>query len=339
MPSTPVGYTLPDLLSVCPFQLGDANPYYKEAGADSKAWLSQYHIFTDRKRAFFVQGCNELLCSRVYPYAGYTEFRTTCDFVNLLFVIDELSDDMNGEDARDTCDTFYRTMVDPEYNYDSPIVQMTKDFRERLTSTLKPRSFQRFLGHCKAYVDAVSEEAELREAGEVLDLASFIALRRENSAIRPCFGLIEYILGIELPDNVLHDPTFQSIYWAGADMVCWSNDVYSFNMEQAKGHTGNNVVTVLMREHGIELQEAADMVGGIFEELMRRYLEDRTRLPSWGPEVDADVARYIQGIDHWVVGNLQWSFETPRYFGSRHTDVLRTLRITLIQEQDSEEDD
>ena len=71
---------LPDLLSSCP--LKDAtNPYYKEAAAESRDCINSYNIFTDRKRAFFVQGSNELLCSHVYPYAGYKELRAACDFV------------------------------------------------------------------------------------------------------------------------------------------------------------------------------------------------------------------------------------------------------------------
>jgi hypothetical protein len=82
MQSTPCFY-LPDLLAMCPLE-GSTNPHYKQAGAESSAWVNSYNVFTDRKRAFFVQGCNELLVSHTYPYAGYDGFRTACDFVNLL---------------------------------------------------------------------------------------------------------------------------------------------------------------------------------------------------------------------------------------------------------------
>ena len=66
-------------------------------------------------------------------------------------------------------------------------------------------------------------EAEYRERGVVLDMESFKHLRRENSAIRLCFGLFEYSLGIDLPDEVFEDTVFESLYWAAADMVCWAN--------------------------------------------------------------------------------------------------------------------
>jgi hypothetical protein len=82
---------------------------------------------------------------------------------------------------------------------------------------------RRFLKHCENYISSVAREAELRERGEVLDIDSFTALRRENSAIRLCFGLFEYVLGIDLPQKVFEEPTFLDIYWTAADMVCWAN--------------------------------------------------------------------------------------------------------------------
>jgi len=84
---SPRQFHLPDLIASCP--LKDAtNPYYKEAAAESRAWINNYDkVFTDRKRAFFVQGSNELLCSHVYPYAGHEQLRTTCDFVRLFICI------------------------------------------------------------------------------------------------------------------------------------------------------------------------------------------------------------------------------------------------------------
>lgn len=83
--------------------------------------------------------------------------------------------------------------------------------------------------HCEAYVEAVAQEAELRETDTVLGLEAFEALRRENSAIRLCFGLFEYVLGVDLPDEVFADDAFLACYWAAADMVCWANVCLIYN--------------------------------------------------------------------------------------------------------------
>lgn len=73
--------SLPDLLSLCPLK-GSTNPYYKEVSAEASDWIQSYNIFTDRKRAHFMLSSNELLASHTYPYAGYEQFRTCCDFIN-----------------------------------------------------------------------------------------------------------------------------------------------------------------------------------------------------------------------------------------------------------------
>ncbi|KIP11163.1 hypothetical protein PHLGIDRAFT_114823 [Phlebiopsis gigantea 11061_1 CR5-6] len=331
-------FILPDLFAVCPLK-GSTNPHYAAAARESRDWINSYNVFTDRKRAFFIQGSNELLVSHTYPYAGYDQFRTCCDFVNLLFVVDEVSDDQNGKDARSTGNVFLNAMRDPDWDDDSSLAKMTKEFRARFLKYAGPNSARRFLVRCEAYVEAVAREAELREMGEVLDMKSFEALRRENSAIRLCFGLFEFALGIDLPDDLFEDPSFMDLYWAASDMVCWANDVYSYKMEHAKGHTGNNIVTVLQKAMGIEIQAASDHVGEHFKVLMDRFLQGKKRLPSWGLPLDSAIAAYIAAMEHWVIGNLKWSFETQRYFGPMHTEIKHTRLVTLHPTDIDFEDD
>lgn len=96
-------------------------------------------------------------------------------------------------------------------------------FRARLLTSMGPQSFCRFLKVNENYIDCVAREAEYRERGELLDMESFKPLRRENSAVRCTFGLIEFTLGIDLPDVVFEDATFMKTYWAALDMVWLAN--------------------------------------------------------------------------------------------------------------------
>ncbi|KAJ8473180.1 hypothetical protein ONZ51_g8039 [Trametes cubensis] len=332
--STQQHFVLPDLLAVCPLK-GSTNPHYLRAAAESTAWVKSYNTLSERKLAFLLQGSSELLVSHAYPYAPYEQFRACCDFVNLLFVVDEVSDDQNGCDARRTGEVFSHVMRYPDWDDGSALAKMTQEFKQRLLASSGPNSYRRFLMHCDDYVNAVAREAEYRERGEVLDVASFQTLRRENSAIRLCFGLFEFALGIDLPDRAFQDQHFMTLYWAAADMVCWSNDVYSYNMEQAKGHTGNNIVTVLMREKGVSLQAASDLIGEHFETLMKRFLDTKKLLPTFGGDLDHAVVKYVEAMEHWVIGNLEWSFESQRYFGAEHDTVKETLVVKLSSADES----
>jgi hypothetical protein len=96
-------------------------------------------------------------------------------------------------------------------------------FRERLMKNIKPRTWCRFVDQCERYVESVINEVSLRETKEVLPLAAYIDLRRDNSAVMPCCTILEYSLGLELPDELFEDETFLKVYWAAVDMVCWSN--------------------------------------------------------------------------------------------------------------------
>lgn len=75
-------FRIPDLHADVPLK-DSTNPHYRAAAAESRAWINSFHIFKNRKRVDFIQGLNELLCSHVYCFAGYEQFRTTCDFVSL----------------------------------------------------------------------------------------------------------------------------------------------------------------------------------------------------------------------------------------------------------------
>lgn len=78
-----------------------------------------------------------------------------------------------------------------------------------------------------------------------------------------------------------------------------------FPRERATGHGGNNILTVLMSAKKIDLQAASDCVGVFFKDLADRYLLAKTKLPSWGPGVDEGVARYVEGVAHWIRGNIE----------------------------------
>ncbi|KAL1732292.1 isoprenoid synthase domain-containing protein [Schizophyllum commune] len=319
-------FVLPDHTSICAIYKSGTNPHYDAVAQESREWINSFDFFPDKKRLEFRQG--QLLASHSYHYAGYNEFRVCCDFLNLLFVIDEISD-KQSRDAQETGDIYVRTMHGSNIDEGTKLYQVTKEFREHLLQCIGPRSFQRFVQHCENYISAVATEARLREEEKIPSIKDFIPLRRENSAIRCGLDLIEVCLGIDLPDFVFEDPAVQQIYWAGVDLVCWQNDLYSYSMEVARGLSGSNMVTVLMQELGVDVQGAVNYLGELCKGLVVQYGRGRENLPFWGPEIDVAVARYADAVGCWVRGNIDWSFETPRYFGQDALEVKRTRIVKL----------
>ena len=163
--------------------------------------------------------------------------------MNLLFVVDEVSDDQTGQDARKTGQVYVNATKYVDWDDGSKLSKITKEyvfsesvicidsfililklsFRARFYRLAGPKNAKRWETLCQAYTDCVATEAELREQGKVLPLKDFIPLRRNNSAVVLCFALNEYNLGIDLDDEVYQDETFLEAYWAAVDHVCWAN--------------------------------------------------------------------------------------------------------------------
>lgn len=112
---------------MCPFE-GSFNPHHAQASADSSAWVQSYNVFSGRKNEFFLQGGSELLCAYAFPYAGHEQLRTCCDFVNLLFAVDEISDEQDGKDALQTGYVCYNAMRDANWNDGSKLAKMSKEY-------------------------------------------------------------------------------------------------------------------------------------------------------------------------------------------------------------------
>ena len=80
-------------------------------------------LFNESQRERFSK-CNlELLCSYTYPYANFHEFRTCCDYMSMVFIIDELIDEQDASTAQQTAELI-RCALMGEINDGPGIIQM-----------------------------------------------------------------------------------------------------------------------------------------------------------------------------------------------------------------------
>lgn len=82
-------------------------------------------------------------------------------------------------------------------------------------------------------------------------------------------------------------------------------------MEQAKGHSGANIVTVVMRAKGIDLQSAIDFVAGYCECLTQQFICAKANLASRAdPIFSRDAVRCLAAFGDWIKGNDESVFRT-----------------------------
>jgi hypothetical protein len=159
--------------------------------------------------------------------------------------------------------------------------------------------------------------------------------------------MIEYTLDIDLPDRVFEHPTIIGMSQAACDVLSWPNvrslyikswiielivlpqDLISFNVsifygsnfkacspphmhtlqkEQANGDY-QNLVCVIMRERGLELQGAVDVLTSMLADRVQDYALLKRTLPSFGSEIDRELGRYLVELEHAVHGTIRWYYD------------------------------
>lgn len=82
---------------------------------------------------------------------------------------------------------------------------------------------ERFIHTFDLFFQAITQQAGDRDDGAIPDLESYIELRRDTSGCKPCWALIEYANGLDIPDDVMAHEVLEELGEAANDLVTWSN--------------------------------------------------------------------------------------------------------------------
>ncbi|KAF8507605.1 terpenoid synthase [Gautieria morchelliformis] len=335
---------LPDLISHCPFKPVSHKNGDAVAAASEKWFEDGCRVFSADMRRHIAELKNGKLAAYCYNECDDQRFRVICDYLIASWLIDDLSDAMTTKDTEILADLVMNAMTFPEFyrpthtggkeqpDEEPDLSRLMRDFCTRFISNAGSGCQTRFASSLELYLVAADRQAKERSSQENLSLENYVRSRRLSSACKPCFDLIEYSQDIDLPDDVIENPILEAMKDCANDYISWSNDIYSYNVEQSRGDT-HNIITVIMRNRDLDVQGAFDHAGNMCIEAIKGYCEYKSRLPSYGPEIDRQVAAYTRGLESWISGNLEWSFLTQRYFGDRGQEIKKHLRMSLLPNQ------
>ncbi|KAI0660148.1 terpenoid synthase [Cubamyces menziesii] len=330
-------FRLPDTLGAWPWQRR-INPRSATVSAASATWIESFRVFSPRAQTAFNK-CNfGLLASLAYPSATPEQLRAGCDLMNLFFVLDELSDAGDESQARALANTIMDGIRNPHKTRPTaePIVGLiAKQFWARVIKWAGSEPQRRFVATFDDYCESVVTQARDRSSSHVHTVDTYLAVRRENIGAKPSFALME--MDMNLPDESLGHPVVVDLTTWAIDMIIIGNDIVSYNVEQARGDDGYNLVAIVMAQHKLDLNGAMRWIGHYHDHLLDLFLahcdpasELAGPLPSWGPRVDEELKQYIDGLGNWVRANDSWSFESERYFGRDGLEVMKTRWLALL---------
>lgn len=91
-----------------------------------------------------------------------------------------------------------------------------------------------------------------------------------------------------------------------------------------------------MHHLGLNLHEAVQWVADRHEQTLGKFWETREKVlskdgyPSYGPELDRQVAEYTGVIADWIRGNYEWSWHSSRLVLHRSNILYNVSSDTSI---------
>ncbi|CAF1417373.1 unnamed protein product [Adineta steineri] len=321
---------LPDLIGTCPFKL-EFNPAYESVSGATEAWLNSYGIPYEESEKKYI-----LWSGMVFLHCSQVRFREMCDVYTIFFLADDIMDSAHiSEGADRSKQQLYKNMIEclqPTGSFKplTPFAAALHEWWQRILVNITPGCRERFLTAYRAANEAsLLQAANEKNRRTVPDLETYIKFRRDTSLGYGVYFTVEYCLELDSLDECWENDTFKYLVDIANDIASWTNDIYSFNIEQSRGDY--NLISVLMHaDPSLNIQQAIDRAGQMVIDRYADFQRVRSELISWGTKIDTQVEKFVNGLGIVIVGTAVWSFETPRYFGAEREEVKRTRRVTLL---------
>jgi hypothetical protein len=111
----------------------------------------------------------------------------------------------------------------------------------------------------------------------------------------------------------------QHLFQATGDVICWHNDIYSFQKELVNGGL-YNLVIIMGKKEGISYNKAAELVNQMvldkLEEVLRVIANLRASIQSKNEITTLQVAaieRYITGCTSFISSSHEFHSQSSRF--------------------------
>ncbi|KAG2118311.1 isoprenoid synthase domain-containing protein [Suillus clintonianus] len=321
---------LPDIMINWPWPRA-INPHFEDVKIEADASFRDFKALSPESQEAFEKCDFARLVALAYPNAPREHIRIGCDLMNVFFLLEEYTDTENGTVTKEMVDIVIDALHNPHKirpEGESILGEIARQFWARAIQTASLPSQRHFLETFTAYLRAVVVEALDRERSHRRSINDYLKLRRLTVGAVPSFVICE--MGMDLPDEVFYHPVVVELAECSTDLILISNDMVSYNKEQAAGSDDHNFISVVMLELGLDRGGAIAWAARYHAELQKRFIDGLAKVPSWGPSVDILVKEFLDGIANWPRADNCWSFEGQRYFGTRGPEIRQTRLVPLL---------
>lgn len=296
-----------------------SNPFSREAHQATRERVLDLGLISVNEVTRFNRAQFALLTGYAYPNATSERLKLCNDWHSWLFFFDDQADEQiqfgkRPSSLREYMESCLAVLKEGVLRSNpTPLEQFTLDIRNRMGRIASKSWLLRFCGDVEDYLfKGTLEAAQNWAEGDVPDVTSYLIQRRYDSAVYTCQDLIEISdQNLEL-GNVLCDPIIQSLRDLCAQVVGFSNDIFSYHKEVLVHRNPNNLLHVLMTHRRIGLDEAIHCGIELINADVERFISYEHDLCSRIRDYPS-VKAYLHGLKAWMRGNVLWSQQTGRY--------------------------
>lgn len=306
---------IPEL--ACPFDWLE-HPAAPIVAAASRRFIDDFALLPDAaSRRKFLAMDFQRLGALAYPFASVAAATLATNWLVWLFAWDDDCDRTPmGRDPAEMrrrfsqyLDVFHRRPLPASV---PPLVLALDHLVSRMFVAAGASWLAGFTRLVEDYFDSCLWESENRQRGEAPSLEEYLERRLTSGAVYTVFELFAMTSNTDLPAEVCKTPAMAELSRAANNIICWSNDLFSFKKEVARGDV-HNLVILLMESRGLGAHQAMLAAADIHDQEIARYLVLESRLPAYGDQRDAQIASYCRQLRAWIAANYEWSLGTYRY--------------------------
>lgn len=207
--------------------------------------------------------------------------------------------------------------------FDAGWWQLMREF----CGTRSPAWIERLCRVMRRWSIAAAEEGELRvrhrETGELPSFANQLELRIATIGMYGTACLLEEIHDDEPPAAFHLHPIISMLQYLANMIVGLGNDLFSFAKDHVEGQL--NLVSTLMQEHTIGVEEALAALARLHDQALVDYDRLSAQIGPWAANIYPGSARWIHDLRVASLGFSLWEAQAPRYIAHQIVSEGRVL--------------
>ncbi|KAJ2998228.1 hypothetical protein NUW58_g389 [Xylaria curta] len=282
-------------------------------------FLNCWNFASEKERKKFVHAGFSRVTCMYYPMAKDDRIVSACKLLTVLFLIDDLLEDMSFEDGEAYNNALMPIMRgEKKPNRDAPAETIMWDLWEGMRA-LNHDLANEILEPTFVFMRAQTD----RQRKNIKGFGSYLIYRERDVGKALLSALMRFSMNLELTPEELRlvKPVDENC----SKHISIINDIFSWEKEFAQSYTGHeegsvlcSSVQVLAEEANLTIEASKRVLFSMAREWELTHLKLANEIgnnESLTPDRKDAIMSYIKGLEYQMSGNELWSASTLRYIG------------------------